>query len=244
MLTQDTVNNLQEIRLRLIYCLLTYLVLFVVLFYSAHSFFNLLAEPLLRFLPNNSSLIASHIISGVTMPIKLSMNLAFFGTIPIVFYHIWQFIAPGLYPEEKKYIIPLVTISIILFLIGITFAYFIVLPMMFNVFVAWLPANVAIMTDINNYLDFVFNIFLAFGLIFEVPLVIIILTKFGVITAQKLIDIRPYFVISAFVVSMLITPPDVLSMIMMAIPICLLYELGILIAKFSYKPTTSNTYMQ
>lgn len=236
MFSADTTSNLLEVRKRLIYCLCFYAVIFTICFYCSNIIFGVLAEPLLKFLPTNSSLIATEILSPVVMPIKLAMNIALFLSIPFVFYQTWLFIAPGLYPNEKKYIIPLVLCSIILFLVGVLFAYQFVLPMMFSVFVAWLPTNVAIMTDINNYLDFFFNMLLIFGLVFQIPLVLIVLTKLNVITAKQLVNFRSYFVIIAFIISMFLTPPDVISMIMLALPICLLYEAGIVIAKVITKP--------
>lgn len=231
MLKKETKNNLLELRTRLIYCLCIYFVLFCILFYASHYIFNLLSEPLLRFLPSNSSLIASSVISPVIMPVKLSMNLSFILTLPVIFYNLWKFIAPGLYPQEKVYVIPMVITSLILFSFGVIFSYYIVLPLMFSVFVNWLPTDVAIMTDINNYLDFVFNMFLIFGIIFEIPLAILVLIKLNIITTNQLRDIRPYFVILAFIISMLLTPPDVISMIILAVPICVLYEMGLLLAK-------------
>lgn len=237
MLSKDTLENLNEIRSRLIYCCCSYFVLFIIFFYTSHIIFDFLSEPLLKFLPQNSSLIATHITSPVIMPIKLAMNLSLFANLPIIFYHIWQFAAPGLYHNEKKYIIPSVVSSLILFIVGVAFAYYLSLPMMFSLFVAWLPSNVAIMADINTYLDFIFNMFLIFGLVFQVPLVVIILIKLNIISVQQLINIRPYFIIAAFIISMLLTPPDVLSMIMLAVPICILYEFGIWLGKMtaSYK---------
>ncbi len=232
MFSEETKNNLHELRHRLIYCLIVYVFLFSLFFYFSHYIFNFLAEPLLKFLPKNSNLIATEILTPVVMPIKLAMNLSLFASIPFCFYHIWKFTAPGLYYDEKKYIIPLVTISLLLFIFGLFFAYKLTLPMMFSVFVAWLPNNVAIMADINNYLDFVFNMMLIFGLVFQIPLIIIILVNLNIITKQQLINLRPYFIICAFIISMLLTPPDVLSMIMLAVPICLLYEVGILISKY------------
>lgn len=243
MFSETTKHNLIEIRTRLIYCVANYLVFFCLCFYSSHIIFNFLSEPLLKFLPQNSSLVATDVLSPVVMPIKLSMNLALFASIPFIFYQTWKFIAPGLYSNEKKYVIPLAAISLILFTIGLVFAYKLALPMMFSVFVAWLPTNVAIMTDINNYLDFIFNILLIFGLVFQIPLVIIVLTRLNITTHQQLVNIRPYFVIIAFFISMLLTPPDVISMILLALPVCLLFEVGLLLAriKFSkpHKPTAN-----
>lgn len=231
MFSDTTKHNLVEIRFRLIYCVISYFLLFVTFFYCSHYIFKILSEPLLAFLPGNSSLIATDVLSPVVMPIKLAMNLAFFANIPIIFYQTWKFIAPGLYKNEKKYIIPLVSVSLLLFLLGLSFAYTIALPMMFQIFIAWLPQNVAIMADINNYLDFIFNMLFIFGFVFEIPLIIIILAKLNIITAKQLAEIRPYFTIVAFIISMLLTPPDVISMIMLALPICLLYETGVLIVR-------------
>ncbi len=231
MLTQETLVYLTELRRRLLYCVYSYLILFCLFFYAADSLFNFLAIPLLKFLPEQSTLVATQITSPVIMPIKLALNLAFFCNLPIIFYQIWLFITPALYKQEKQYIFPLVLISLILFLTGVFFAYYFILPMMFSFFVQWLPADVKIMADINNYLEFIFKMFLIFGLVFEIPLIIIILIKLRLITAQQLTNFRSYFILLAFVLAMFLTPPDVLSMILLAVPICLLYELGILIAK-------------
>lgn len=232
MFSEDTKSNLIELRQRLIYCLISYVLLFAGFFYCSHFIFDFLAEPLLKFLPSNSNLVATEVLTPVVMPIKLAMNLSLFANIPFCFYQTWKFVAPGLYHDEKKYVVPLASISIILFLVGVAFAYQLALPMMFSIFVAWLPSNVAIMADINHYLDFIFNMLLTFGLVFQIPLIIIILVSLNIINKQQLINIRPYFVIGAFIVSMVLTPPDVLSMIMLAVPICLLYEAGIILARF------------
>jgi sec-independent protein translocase protein TatC len=241
MISNETIKNLTEIRTRLIYCLYSYIILFAIFFYSSHSIFNFLSEPLLKFLPQNSSLIATHITSPVIMPITLAMNLSLFANLPIIFYHIWQFIAPGLYSNEKKYIIPLVSSSIILFATGVAFAYYFSLPMMFSLFVTWLPTNVAIMADINNYLEFIFHMFFIFGLVFQVPLVVIILIKLNIISVQQLINIRPYFIIIDFIISMFLTPPDVLSMVILAVPIWILYECGICLGKLTVRSTLTTT---
>lgn len=235
MLTAETINYLTEVRTRLIYCVYGYLIFFCLFFYTAHSVFELLAQPLLKFLPPQSTLVATQITSPVIMPIKLALNFAIFCTLPIIFTQIWLFITPALYQHEKKYIIPLIILSLLLFFIGVSFAYFFILPMMFSFFINWLPPNVAIMADINSYLDFIFKMFLIFGLIFELPLVIIILVRLNVITYRQLITYRKYFTLLAFIIAMFLTPPDVLSMILLAVPICLLYEIGVIIAKFSQK---------
>lgn len=231
MLSNDTIKNLTELRTRLLYCLYTYIILFVIYFYSANNIFSFLSKPLLKFLPNNGGLVATNILTPVVMPIKLSMNLALFTSIPMIFFQCWKFIAPGLYPSEKKYILPSALSSLILFIIGVIFAYYFILPMMFGFFLQWLPPNVAIMTDINSYLEFIFNMFLIFGLVFQIPIVIIILIHLKIITVTQLVEHRSYFILIAFVVSMFLTPPDVLSMILLAVPICILYEIGIILAK-------------
>lgn len=241
MFSETTKHSLIELRRRLIYCLISYFILFATFFYSAHNIFDFLSDPLLQFLPKNSSLVATQVTTPVLMPINLALNLAIFFNLPFIFLNLWLFIAPGLYPNEKKYIIPLFITSLILFTLGVLFSYYFVLPLMFSIFVTWLPSNVNIMTDINNYLDFIFNIFLIFGIVFQIPLIIIILTKLNIITYQSLINYRSYFVIIAFIISMLLTPPDVMSMIMLAVPICLLYELGIILARINFKQKKIST---
>lgn len=231
MLSPETLNNLTELRSRLIYCVISYLILFSVFFYCSHNIFNFLSTPLLKFLPTNSSLIATNVTTPVIMPIKLALNLALFTSLPIVFYNLWQFISPGLYTAEKKNILPLVMVSLFLFFIGIIFAYYFILPTMFSFFIVWLPPSVAIMADINSYLDFIFNMFITFGIIFEIPLVIITLFKLNIINIEQLVNYRKYFILLSFIIAMMLTPPDVLSMILLAIPICLLYEIGLIIIK-------------
>jgi sec-independent protein translocase protein TatC len=231
MLSKDTIKNLTELRARLLYCIYAYVIFFVIYFYCANNIFGFLSQPLLKFLPNKGGLVATNILTPVVMPIKLSMNLALFTSMPMIFLQCWKFIAPGLYPNEKKYIIPSALSSLILFIIGVVFAYYFILPMMFGFFVQWLPPNVAIMTDINSYLDFIFNMFLIFGLVFQIPMAIIIFLRLKIITVQQLVEYRPYFILISFVVSMFLTPPDVLSMVLLAVPICVLYEIGLFIAK-------------
>jgi len=231
MLTEQTLDYLTELRKRLLYCVYTYLILFALFFYTAHSIFEFLSTPLLQFLPTGSSFVATQITTPVVMPIKLALNLALFCSLPMIFFQLWLFITPALYKHEKTYVLPFVILSLFLFLIGVAFAYYFILPMMFSFFVQWLPNNVAIMADINNYLDFVFNMFLIFGFVFEIPLAIVLLVKANFISAEQLVNKRSYFILIAFIVSMFLTPPDVLSMTLLAVPICLLYEIGILIAK-------------
>ena len=231
MLTQETLDYLTELRKRLLYCVYTYLILFALFFYTAHSIFEFLSTPLLQFLPTGSSFVATQITTPVVMPIKLALNLALFSSLPMIFFQLWLFITPALYKHEKSYVLPFVILSLFLFLAGVAFAYYFILPMMFSFFVQWLPNNVAIMADINNYLDFVFNMFLIFGFVFEIPLAIVLLVKANLISAEQLVNKRSYFILIAFIVSMFLTPPDVLSMTLLAVPICLLYEIGILIAK-------------
>ena len=231
MLTQETLDYLTELRKRLLYCVYTYFILFALFFYTAHSIFEFLSTPLLQFLPAGSSFVATQITTPVVMPIKLALNLALFSSLPMIFCQLWLFITPALYKHEKSYVLPFVILSLFLFLVGVAFAYYFILPMMFSFFVQWLPNNVAIMADINNYLDFVFNMFLIFGFVFEIPLAIVLLVKANFISAEQLVNKRSYFILIAFIVSMFLTPPDVLSMTLLAVPICLLYEVGILIAK-------------
>lgn len=228
-------SHLLELRQRLIKILVIFFITFFVTFYFSKEIFHFLAEPLLRFLPKDGKLVATDITAPVIMPIKLALFSSFLINLPIILHQVWQFISPALYPHEKQNILPITISSLFLFFIGMSFAYYLVFPLMFNLFVEVLPPDVTLMTDITSYLDFVIKMLIIFGITFQIPCIIILLLKFKVISIEQIIQARPYYIISAFVISMILTPPDVLSMVLLALPICGLIEFAVLIGKFLVK---------
>ena len=205
------------------------LVVFLCLAYFANDLYQLLAMPLLESLPENSSMIATDVASPFFAPFKLTLVLSFFIAIPFVLYQIWGFIAPGLYRNEKKLVAPLLLSSTLLFYAGMAFAYFVVFPIAFAFFNSVAPEGVTVSTDISSYLNFVLKLFFAFGVSFEIPIAIILMCWTGVTDAKSLRAKRPYVVVGAFVVGMLLTPPDVISQTLLAIPMWLLFEIGIIV---------------
>lgn len=226
------VQFLTEFRRRLIYCLFLLVLLFSILLFYSNELYTLLALPLLKYLPQGHGLIATNIVASFFVPFELAFFTALFLVIPFLLYQIWNFVAPALYQHEKKLIWPLLLLSIGLFYIGILFAYFVIFPLLFGYLARATPSGVSLSPDIAQYLDLTLKLFLVFGLIFEVPVVIIFLVWTGVITRAELIKMRPYAIVGAFVIGMLVGPPDVLSQICLALPICILYEIGIFISKF------------
>ncbi len=233
------ISHLVELRDRLIRALLSVGVVFLCLFPWSKELYALLAQPLIAALPQGGQMIATDVVGVFLVPMKVTLMVAFLIALPHVLYQAWAFIAPGLYAHEKRLAIPLVGASVVLFFIGMSFAYFLVFPMVFSFMAKVAPEGVAWMTDIEKYLSFVMTIFIAFGVTFEVPVVVIVLVRMGVISVAKLKEIRPYVVVGAFVVGAIFTPPDVVSQLMLAIPLCLLYELGILMARFFSKAAVS-----
>ena len=211
--------------------------MFVCLFPFANFLYSILAEPLLVHMPSGSSMIAVEVISPFLTPLKMSLYAAVFISMPYLLYQIWAFVAPGLYNKEKRLAVPLLVSSVILFYAGVAFAYFIVFPLVFQFLISVAPEGVAVMTDISKYLDFVLAMFFAFGLAFEVPIATIILIATGITTAESLVEKRPYIIVGAFVVGMLLTPPDVISQIMLAVPMWMLFELGIVMSRFLLQPS-------
>jgi sec-independent protein translocase protein TatC len=225
------VAHLIEVRDRLVKVLAVVLVLLLGLFPFANELYLLLAEPLLRHMPAGTSMIATEVASPFLTPFKLALVTALFLAMPAFLYHLWAFVAPGLYKNEQKLVYPLLVASSLLFYLGMLFAYYVVFPLMFGFFSATAPEGVAIMTDISKYLDFVLKIFFAFGVAFEVPIVTILLVWAGFTTPKELGKKRPYVVVGAFVLGMLLTPPDAISQTLLAIPMWILFELGLLFAK-------------
>lgn len=225
------ISHLLELRDRLIRCVIAVGVAFVPCMTFSNEIFSYVAQPLIEKLPHGNSLIATGVMSPFTTPFKLSFFVALLAAMPFILYQLWAFVAPGLYRHEKRFAVPLLASSIVLFYVGVTFAYFFVFPVMFQFFIATAPKGVAMMTDINNYLDFVLRMFFAFGVAFEVPVAVVLLVITGIVSIDKLKSNRGYVLIGVFIIAALITPPDAVSQCVMAIPMYALYEGGILMAR-------------
>ena len=223
------VAHLVELRTRILKALLCVLVVFVCLVYFAQDLYHILATPLLEAMPENSQMIATDVASPFFAPFKLTMVLSFFIAIPAVLYQVWGFVAPGLYRNEKKLIAPLLLSSTLLFYAGIAFAYFVVFPIAFAFFTQVAPEDVLISTDISSYLNFVLKLFFAFGLSFEIPVAIILMCWMGVTDANSLRQKRPYVIVGVFVIGMLLTPPDIISQTLLAVPMWILFEFGVVV---------------
>lgn len=228
---QPLIAHLIELRNRLLRMILGVLVVFLPLAFYARELFNLVAGPMLERLPIGSTMIATEVASPFLTPFKLAMMLAVILSMPWLLYQVWAFVAPGLYKNERRLVLPLLVSSTLLFYLGMAFAYFLVFPMVFGFFVTIAPTEVMVMTDIRHYLDFVLGMFLAFGLAFEVPVAIVLLVWAGAVTPGQLTEHRGYVMIGCFAVAMLLTPPDVFSQTLLAIPMYLLFEAGIVGAR-------------
>jgi sec-independent protein translocase protein TatC len=240
MSTQDTfISHLVELRDRLLKAILAVIVVFLCLFPWARELYAFLAKPLIAALPAGGQMIATDVVGVFLVPVKVAFLVAFLIALPYVLYQTWAFVAPGLYTHEKRLVLPLVAASSVLFLVGMAFAYFLVFPLVFKFMASIAPEGVAWMTDIDKYLSFVLTTFVAFGVTFEVPVVVVVLVYVGLISIEKLKEIRPYVVVGAFVIGAVFTPPDVLSQVMLAVPLWFLYELGILVARFVAKPASA-----
>ena len=229
-------SHLIELRDRLLRCVLALLLVFMCLFPWARDLYALLAQPMIASMPAGGQLIATEVTAPFFVPMKVTMMAAFVIALPYLLYQIWAFVAPGLYAHERKLVAPLIITSTLLFICGMAFAYYLVFPVVFHFMVSVAPTGVAVMTDIGKYLDFVLTLFLAFGVTFEVPVAVVILVRMGVVSVAKLKDIRPYMIVGAFVLGAVFTPPDVVSQLMLAVPMCLLYEIGLVAARFFPKP--------
>ena len=225
------VAHLTELRSRLLRIVLIWLLIFAGLFYFANDIYAFISEPLRALMPPGTSMIATDVASPFLTPFKLTLVSALFIAMPFVLHQIWGFIAPGLYKHEKRIAIPLLVSSILLFYGGMAFAYFVVFPLVFGFFTSAAPDGVAVMTDINSYLDFVLTLFMAFGLSFEIPVATVLLVLVGIVDVQSLSKARPYVVVGCFTVGMVLTPPDVISQTLLALPMWLLYEVGILFSR-------------
>jgi sec-independent protein translocase protein TatC len=230
--TQDTfISHLVELRDRLLRAILAVIVVFLCIFPWARELYAILAKPLIAALPAGGQMIATDVVGVFLVPVKVAFLVAFVIALPYVLYQVWAFVAPGLYVHEKRLVAPLVFASSALFLIGMSFAYFLVFPVVFKFMASIAPEGVAWMTDIEKYLSFALTTFVAFGVTFEVPIAVIVLVRVGVVSIEKLKEIRPYVIVGAFVIGAIFTPPDVISQVMLAVPLWFLYELGIVVAR-------------
>jgi len=205
-------------------------IVFLPLFYFANDLYSYISEPLRAYLPEGATMIATEVASPFLTPFKLTLVLAIFIAIPYILHQLWSFIAPGLYSSEKRLAIPLLTSSVLLFYGGIAFAFYVVFPLIFGFFTSAAPAGVTVMTDINRYLDFVLKLFFAFGLAFEIPIATLLIVWTGATTVENLRKKRPYVVVGCFIIGMLLTPPDIISQLLLALPMWILFEIGILFA--------------
>lgn len=232
---QPLVAHLTELRDRLLRALLSVLLIFICLFPFANEIYTFVSEPLRALLPEGSSMIATDVASPFLTPFKLTLVTAIFLAIPVILYQLWAFVAPGMYRTEKRVAFPLLASSVILFYAGAAFAYFVVFPLIFAFFTSVGPSDVAVMTDINRYLDFVLKLFFAFGIAFEIPIAAVILIWTGVMTPEALAKKRPFIIVGCFVFGMLLTPPDVISQSLLAIPMWMLFEVGVFFGRFVLK---------
>ena len=236
---QPFVQHLMELRDRMVKALLAVGLMAAILFFfpGPGALYDLLAAPLVAHLPKGSTLIATSVISPFMVPLKILLMAALLLALPIVLWQVWGFVAPGLYTHEKKLVLPLVVSSTVLFLVGVAFCYFFVFGQVFSFIQSFAPKSITAAPDIEAYLSFVLTMFIAFGLAFEVPIVVIVLARMGLVSVEKLKASRGYFIVGAFIVAAIVTPPDVVSQLALAIPMCLLYEVGIWAARLFIKHT-------
>ena len=233
---QSLLEHLIELRDRLLRMVLAVLILFLLLFPFSEQIFTVVAEPLLALMPEGTSMIATSVTSPFLVPFKLVLLVAVLLAVPYLLHQLWAFVAPGLYSHEKKLAAPLLISSVVLFYCGIAFAYFVVFPLLFAFFIAVAPEGVAVMTDIGQYLDFIIAIFFAFGIAFEVPVATFLLILAGATTADSMAKKRPYIIVGAFVIGMMLTPPDVISQSLLAVPMWALFEIGLIMSRIFIKP--------
>ncbi len=233
---QPLIAHLSELRDRLLRAITCVFALFLVLSFFANDIYHAIALPLLAQMPDNTSMIATEVASPFLVPFKLAFFTAVFFTMPYILYQAWAFVAPGLYQKEMHFAFPLLITSIVLFYVGIAFAYFVVFPLLFAFLTAAAPAGVSVMTDISHYLDFILKLFFAFGMAFEVPIATILLITTGITTTEALAAKRSYIVVGAFAIGMLLTPPDIVSQFLLAVPVWLLFESGLILSKYFKGP--------
>ena len=240
--TESFISHLIELRNRLIRMVIGFVLVFFCLFPFANKIYALLAAPMLAKLPAGGQMIATAVTTPFFVPMKVAMMAAFVISLPNTLYQIWAFVAPGLYAHEKKLMVPVIVASCLLFITGMSFAYFAVFPVVFGFMVKSAPVGVAVMTDISQYLDFVMTLFMAFGTAFEVPIAVVLIVRFGWVTIAQLKEVRGYVIVGAFIIGAIFTPPDIISQFMLAVPLWLLYEAGVIVAQFSSpKPAKENT---
>lgn len=232
---QPLIAHLAELRNRVLRSLACVFVVFLGLSVFANDIYSLIAGPLLAQLPEESSMIATEVAAPFLVPFKLTFFAAVFVCVPYLLYQAWAFVAPGLYQNERRLVLPLITSSVLLFYLGNAFAFFIVFPLLFAFLTSVAPAGVTVMTDIGHYLNFILKMFFAFGIAFEVPIAIILLVWTGISSVESLSKKRPYIIIGAFTVGMLLTPPDIISQVLLALPVWLLYEVGLILGRFVRK---------
>ncbi len=228
---QPLIQHLIELRDRILRALLVVLVIFLGLYYFANDFYLIISEPLRAYLPEGTSMIATDVASPFLTPFKLTLVMSIFLAMPFILFQFWRFVAPALYKHEKQLAIPLLISSVFLFYLGVLFAYYVVFPLVFGFFTSAGPEGVTVMTDISKYLDFVLKLFFAFGLAFEIPIATVVLVATGASTSESLGQKRPYIVVGCFVIGMLLTPPDVISQTLLAIPMWLLFEIGVFFSR-------------
>jgi sec-independent protein translocase protein TatC len=234
---QETfISHLVELRDRLLRAIIAVVVLTLVMIPWAKEIYAVLAKPLLAALPAGATMIATDVTGTFLVPLKVTLMTGFVIALPYVLYQAWAFVAPGLYQHEKRLALPVIVTSFLFFLVGMSFAYFVVFPVAFGFFASYAPTGVQMMTDIDKYLSFVLTMFLAFGLTFETPVIVVVLVRLGIVSLDKLKLARPYIVVGAFVIGAIFTPPDVISQLLLAIPLWLLYEVGLFVARFVSPP--------
>lgn len=237
-------SHLIEMRNRLMRALIAVLVVFLAIAFWASDLYDLLALPMMKALPEGTKMIATGVVTPFLVPIKVALLVAFLIALPYVLFQAWAFVAPGLYSHEKKLVFPLVIASTILFYLGMAFCYFLVFKTVFSFVYSFAPKSITVAPDIENYLSFVMTMFLAFGVTFEVPVAVVVLVKIGFVTVEKLREVRPYFIVAAFIIAAVVTPPDVVSQLLLAIPLCILYEAGLLVAAMMVRSSASTAPAQ
>jgi sec-independent protein translocase protein TatC len=241
---QTFISHLIELRDRLLKVVLCVLLVFLGLTTYANQIYSLVAGPLMKHLPEHSTMIAIDVASPFLTPFKLALIVAIFASIPVILYQFWAFVAPGLYKHERRMVLPLLIASTLLFYAGVAFAYFVVFPLVFGFLSTTAPVGVAVMTDISKYLDFALTLFFAFGVCFEVPIFTIVMVWTGLVTPAKLAEQRPYVIVGAFIIGMFLTPPDAVSQTMLAIPMWLLFEIGLLFSRLFTRKLDDETEIQ
>ncbi|MDQ8021087.1 MAG: twin-arginine translocase subunit TatC [Moraxellaceae bacterium] len=237
---QDSfLSHLIELRNRVVKAVIALVVVFACLSPWMSDIYDLLAQPMMAALPEGTKMIATGVITPFFVPVKVTLMAAFVIALPVILFQAWAFIAPGLYAHERRFALPLVVASTLLFIAGMAFCYFFVFQTVFHFIASFAPKSITPAPDIEQYLSFVLTMFLAFGVTFEVPIAVILLVKTGIVTVQKLTEIRPYVIVGAFVIAAVVTPPDVASQIMLAVPMCILYEVGIIVSRLIQRGETA-----